>query len=77
MIRRAPSRTGAARLSSTPRTSVPFTSAPSCSSARDGSKRPPSRGVYIVDYCDARGWDLTAVWPKQELQRLRELLAEH
>jgi tetratricopeptide (TPR) repeat protein len=32
---------------------------------------------YIVNYCDARGWDLTAVWPKQELQRLRELLAEH
>lgn len=32
---------------------------------------------YIVDYCDARGWDLTAVWPRQELQRLRGLLTEH
>ena len=32
---------------------------------------------YIVDYNAARGWDLTAVWPRQELQRLRGLLAEH
>src|SRR6266536_1974021 len=30
---------------------------------------------YIVDYCDASGWELTAVWPREELQRLRGLLA--
>ena len=30
---------------------------------------------YIIDYCDARGWELTAAWPRKELQRLRELLA--
>jgi tetratricopeptide (TPR) repeat protein len=30
---------------------------------------------HIVDYCDERGWDLTAAWPRQELQRIRALLA--
>jgi hypothetical protein len=30
---------------------------------------------HIVDYCDERGWDLTAAWPRQELQRIRGLLA--
>jgi tetratricopeptide (TPR) repeat protein len=29
---------------------------------------------HIVDHCAARGWDLTAVWPRQELQRVRALL---
>lgn len=28
----------------------------------------------IVDYATERGWDLTAVWPRQELQRLLGLL---
>jgi tetratricopeptide (TPR) repeat protein len=32
---------------------------------------------YIVEYCDTRGWDLTAAWPRQELQRLHGLLAGH
>jgi tetratricopeptide (TPR) repeat protein len=31
---------------------------------------------HIVEYSDARGWELTAVWPRQELQRLREQLSE-
>jgi tetratricopeptide (TPR) repeat protein len=28
----------------------------------------------IVEHSDARGWELTAAWPRQELQRLRGLL---
>ncbi len=32
---------------------------------------------YIVEYCDVRGWELTAAWPRQELQRLRGLLGGH
>jgi hypothetical protein len=30
----------------------------------------------IVDYATKRGWDLTAAWPRQELQRVLGLLAE-
>jgi tetratricopeptide (TPR) repeat protein len=30
---------------------------------------------YIVGYCEARGWELTAAWPRQELERVRRLLA--
>jgi tetratricopeptide (TPR) repeat protein len=30
----------------------------------------------IVDYATERGWELTAVWPRQELQRVLGLLAE-
>jgi len=28
----------------------------------------------ILEYADAHGWELTAVWPRQELQRLQKLL---
>lgn len=31
---------------------------------------------HIVDYATERGWELTAVWPRQELQRVLGLLAE-
>jgi len=30
---------------------------------------------HIVDHCDAHGWELTAAWPRQELGRVRGLLA--
>ena len=29
---------------------------------------------HILEYADARGWELTAIWPRQELQRLQKLL---
>jgi tetratricopeptide (TPR) repeat protein len=29
---------------------------------------------YIVNHSDVRGWDLTAAWPRRELQRLRDLI---
>ena len=29
---------------------------------------------HILEYADAHGWELTAVWPRQELQRLQTLL---
>jgi hypothetical protein len=29
-----------------------------------------------VDYATERGWELTAAWPRQELQRVLGLLAE-
>jgi tetratricopeptide (TPR) repeat protein len=32
---------------------------------------------HIVDYAAGRGWELTAAWPRQELQRVLGLLAEH
>jgi hypothetical protein len=28
------------------------------------------------DYAAERGWELTAIWPRQELQRLLGLIAE-
>ena len=31
---------------------------------------------HIVDYATDRGWELTAIWPRQELQRVLGLLAE-
>ncbi len=31
---------------------------------------------HIVDYATERGWELTAAWPRQELQRVLGLLAE-
>ncbi len=31
---------------------------------------------HILEYADARGWELTAVWPRQELQRLQQLLED-
>jgi tetratricopeptide (TPR) repeat protein len=31
---------------------------------------------HIVEYCDAHGWELTAAWPRQELERLREQLRQ-
>ena len=31
---------------------------------------------HIVDYATERGWELTAIWPRQELQRVLGLLAE-
>ena len=31
---------------------------------------------HIVEYADAHGWDLTAIWPRQELGRLRKLLQD-
>ena len=31
---------------------------------------------YILEFNTTRGWELTAIWPRQELQRLRTLLAE-
>jgi tetratricopeptide (TPR) repeat protein len=31
---------------------------------------------HILEYADARGWELTAVWPRQELQRLHKLLED-
>jgi len=31
---------------------------------------------YILEFSTTRGWDLTALWPRQELQRLRTLLVE-
>jgi tetratricopeptide (TPR) repeat protein len=31
---------------------------------------------HILEYADARGWELTAVWPRQELQRLQKLLQD-
>jgi tetratricopeptide (TPR) repeat protein len=31
---------------------------------------------HILEYADAQGWELTAVWPRQELQRLQKLLEE-
>jgi predicted TPR repeat methyltransferase len=30
---------------------------------------------YIVDWNTVRGWELTAVWPREELERVRGLLA--
>lgn len=32
---------------------------------------------YIVEYCEARGWNWDAVWPRQMLERLLGLIAEH
>jgi tetratricopeptide (TPR) repeat protein len=32
---------------------------------------------HIMDYATERGWELTAAWPRQELQRVLGLLAEH
>jgi len=32
---------------------------------------------YIVDACDEHGWELTAAWPRQELQRLLGMLPGH
>ena len=29
---------------------------------------------HILEYADAHDWELTAVWPRQELQRLQKLL---
>ena len=31
---------------------------------------------HILEYADARGWELTAVWPRQELQRLHKLIED-
>ena len=31
---------------------------------------------HIVDYATEHGWELTAAWPRQELQRVLGLLAE-
>jgi tetratricopeptide (TPR) repeat protein len=31
---------------------------------------------HIMEHAEARGWELTAAWPRRELQRLRERLAE-
>jgi tetratricopeptide (TPR) repeat protein len=31
---------------------------------------------HILEYADARGWELTAVWPRQELQRLQKRLED-
>jgi tetratricopeptide (TPR) repeat protein len=31
---------------------------------------------HILEYADAPGWELTAVWPRQELQRLQKLLED-
>src|SRR5262249_19069481 len=28
---------------------------------------------YILEFNTSRGWELTAIWPRQELQRLRGL----
>ena len=30
--------------------------------------------VASEEYADAHGWELTAIWPRQELQRLHKLL---
>jgi hypothetical protein len=27
---------------------------------------------YIIDWCEARGYELDTMWPKRELDRLRE-----
>jgi len=32
---------------------------------------------YILEFNTTRGWELTAIWPRQELQRLRALIAGH
>jgi Flp pilus assembly protein TadD len=32
---------------------------------------------YIVDYSEARGWEWDAVWPREMLERLLGLVAEH
>ncbi|HEX9527234.1 MAG TPA: tetratricopeptide repeat protein [Streptosporangiaceae bacterium] len=31
---------------------------------------------HILEYADAHDWELTAVWPRQELQRLQKLLED-
>jgi tetratricopeptide (TPR) repeat protein len=31
---------------------------------------------HILEYADARGWELSAVWPRRELQRLQKLLED-
>ena len=31
---------------------------------------------HILEYADAHGWELTAVWPRQELQRLQKLIED-
>jgi tetratricopeptide (TPR) repeat protein len=31
---------------------------------------------HILEHADAHGWELTAVWPRQELQRLQKLLED-
>ncbi len=31
---------------------------------------------HILEYADAHGWELTAVWPRQELQRLQKQLED-
>jgi tetratricopeptide (TPR) repeat protein len=32
---------------------------------------------YIVDYCQAHGWEWDAVWPREMLERLLGLIAQH
>jgi tetratricopeptide (TPR) repeat protein len=31
---------------------------------------------HILEYADAHGWELTAVWPRQQLHRLQDLLED-
>lgn len=31
---------------------------------------------HILEYADTRGWELTAIWPRQELQRVQKLLED-
>ena len=67
---------GAAPATSTRRISPASTPARSCWSGRDGWLRPPVRGGRS-DFATGRGWELTAVWPRQELQRVLGLIAGH
>jgi len=31
---------------------------------------------HILEHADAHGWELTALWPRQQLQRLQKLLQD-
>ena len=31
---------------------------------------------HILEYAEAHGWELTAMWPRQMLERLEKLLEE-
>src|SRR5258708_38479675 len=74
-IRTARLPTGGARMSSTRRISPRFIPAPSCWNGKDGWPRPAEAWRHIVDYATERGWELTAIWPRQELQRVLGLPA--
>ena len=73
-IRKARSPTGGARMSSNPENFAPVYSSAFLLERRDGWPRPPRRGATSWTCATGRGWELTAAWPRQELQRVLGLL---